>query len=72
LLQTTRGGGNESWTAAGPAPQPPGWSAGPRRRNHARFTAWYIDRILEGAKPRDLPIEQPRWTSSVSSNLRTA
>lgn len=36
-----------------------------------RKTAVYVDRILRGAKPRDLPVEQPNviW---FGLNLRTA
>jgi putative ABC transport system substrate-binding protein len=35
-------------------------SHGPSLAELARQAARYVDRILRGAKPADLPIEQPR------------
>jgi putative tryptophan/tyrosine transport system substrate-binding protein len=44
---------------------------GPNFREHYRRAAFYVDRILRGAKPGDLPIELPT-RYSLAINLKTA
>lgn len=46
-------------------------SYGPPRRAVYRRSAYYVKRILDGAKPADLPVEQPTQME-LSINLKTA
>ena len=46
-------------------------SYGPNRRHAVRHLAYFVDRILKGTRPADLPIERPTRLELVV-NLRTA
>ena len=46
-------------------------SYGPPRATMYRRTADYVKKILDGAKPNDLPVQQPTFVE-LSINLKTA
>ena len=46
-------------------------SYGPDRVAHYRRSAYYVDKILRGTKPADMPVEQPTKFDLIV-NLKTA
>jgi putative ABC transport system substrate-binding protein len=70
LIGTLAAKNRQPWLASYPIFVEAGalMSYGPDHRHVWQRVLWYVDRILKGAKPADLPVEQPASSSSPSTS----